>query len=272
MGLKRWSARDIPSVARTKIITAFAAQIKELSSDDVQYVMGHIENHTQESLGRSLRIDHPDITVSTRYDSELFLTVIEAAHAALVALVEKGVQFTGRDPLNDKLETDPDEFLERVNYVFEAHLVPLHLLHNSQFASVKSQEMNTEVVAPTLDLLRGQPKFANAEKAYQDALKELRNQDPGDAITDAGRALSEALAALGCKGKVLGDQIKSAKTIGLIRGTDTPLTDAIAKWVATQRNEGEAHTSDHGYTTADAWMVVHVVGALIIRLAAAPSR
>lgn len=134
---------------------------------------------------------------------------------------------------------------------------------------VASLELNAEVVAPTITLLQSEPRFAGAEAAYQKALTEIRNRDAGDAITDAGTALQAALTALGCSGNVLSDLMKSAKRNGLIRGTDTPLADAIVaviNWVAAQRNQGEAHYADADADISDAWMVVHVVGALIVRL------
>ena len=134
---------------------------------------------------------------------------------------------------------------------------------------VQSHEMHSAIVAPTLYLLHSQRRFEPAETAYQKALNELRNRDPGDAITDAGTALQEALTALGCPGKTIGECLKSAKKSGLVAGTDTPLTEAIRKtvdWVAAKRNEGEAHRADTDINMSDAWMVVHVVGALIIRL------
>jgi hypothetical protein len=67
----------------------------------------------------------------------------------------------------------------------------------------------------------------------------------------------------------LGEILTSAKEKGLVKGTDSPLTEAIVKtvnWVAAKRNQGEAHRGDPDLNTSDAWMVVHVVGALTIRL------
>lgn len=124
-------------------------------------------------------------------------------------------------------------------------------------------------MSPTLYLLRSQPRFASAEMAYQKALGELRNRDAGDAITDAATALQDVLLALGCAGNALGPLLKSAKSKGLLKGSDTPLTEAVAKavdWVSATRGEGEAHTGDPDISMSDAWMVVHVVGALAIRL------
>ena len=74
---------------------------------------------------------------------------------------------------------------------------------------------------------------------------------------------------MGCIGKTLGELLTSAKKTGLVKGNDTPLTKAIGgtvDWVAAKRNDGEAHWASDA-TLSDAWMVVHVVGALIIRLA-----
>ena len=86
-------------------------------------------------------------------------------------------------------------------------------------------------------------------------LKELRNRDPGDAVT----ALQDVLTGLGCTGGALGDLLKSAKNKGLLKGNDTPLTDAVCKtvdWVAAKRNQGEAHKGDPDINMSDAWMVV----------------
>ena len=80
------------------------------------------------------------------------------------------------------------------------------------------------------------------------------------------------LTALGCDGGALGDLVSSAKKKGLLTGADTPLTESIIKtvnWVAAKRNQGEAHRGDPDMNMSDAWMVVHVVGALVLRLSEA---
>ena len=66
--------------------------------------------------------------------------------------------------------------------------------------------------------------------------------------------------------------MSSAKKKGLLTGADTPLTESIIKtvnWVAAKRNQGEAHRGDPDINMSDAWMMVHVVGALAIRLSEA---
>lgn len=170
------------------------------------------------------------------------------------------------------VEAAPESFRTRVNKILEDHTVKFYLQQNSELAPVDSQEMHNEVVAPTLHLLHSQPQFAAAEAAYQKALAELRVRDAGDAITDAGVALQEVLTALGCEGNALGDLFKSARKTGLLKGKDTPLTEAIGRtgdWVAAMRNQGEAHKGNPEVDMPDAWMVVHVVGALIRRLSEA---
>jgi hypothetical protein len=162
-----------------------------------------------------------------------------------------------------------DAFRDDVNRILEAHLVAFHLHHNSRLVPVESHEMHDSVGAPTLYLMHSQPRFAGAETAYQKSLKELRNRDAADAITDAATAFQEVLTALGCDGGALGDLVSSAKKKGLLTGADTPLTESIIKtvnWVAAKRNQGEAHRGDPDMNMSDAWMVVHVVGALAIRL------
>ena len=144
-----------------------------------------------------------------------------------------------------------------------------YLHHNSRLVEVESHDTHNAAVVPTLYLLHSQPQFAAAETAYQKALGELRNRDAGDAVTDAATALQDVLTALECEGRALGDLLRSATRKGLLKGNDTPLTDALGKvadWVAAKRNQGEAHQGDPDIDMNDAWMVVHVVGALIIRL------
>ena len=55
----------------------------------------------------------------------------------------------------------------------------------------------------------------------------------------------------------------------MLQVNETQLTEAIGKtadWVSARRGQGEAHKGDADISLSDAWMVVHVVGALIIRL------
>jgi hypothetical protein len=236
----------------------------------------YINRRTLESLAFPLK---PDMMAPNNRSLTIdqLLSLIEVEHEALRRLAEAPLVDNPYSPrmdpfLGHKIEEAPEEFRSRVNAILEAHIVGFHLHQNSHLVPIESHEMHTEVVEPTLYLLHSQPQFAAAEAAYQKALEELRIHDAGDAITDAGTALQEVLGALGCTGKTIGELLRSARNNGLLKGNDTPLTDAIGRtidWVAAKRNQGEAHRGDPGIDINDAWMVVHVVGALTIRLSGA---
>lgn len=184
---------------------------------------------------------------STDREAEFILDVIEH-------LVDAIEEFTGHG----------DDFARHVSHILNEHRIAYRLV-DGEIVPVSSDELHREVVEPTLRLLVGE-KFAGAHQSYLKALKEIQNNDPGDAITDAGTALQETLEALDCQGKVLGRLIKDAKTKGLLGNHDEPMAESITKWVAAERNNGEAHHAGEP-ELADAWLMVHVVGALIVRLA-----
>src|SRR5207302_1960509 len=108
-----------------------------------------------------------------------------------------------------------------------------------------------------------------AETAYHDALEEVGKGKPGDAITDASTALQEMFVALGCSANSLGPLIKSARSKGLLAAHDERLTKAITDvvdWVAADRTAtGDTHKADKA-AKADAWFMIHIVGALMVRL------
>lgn len=138
-----------------------------------------------------------------------------------------------------------------------------------QVVPLDSMELHASVVEPALALLHGKPRFADAHESYMNALKEISDDEPANAITDAGTALQQALAALGCDGKSLGPLIKDGRKKGLIAGHDEQLGSGITKfmdWVSANRSErGDGHQPGTKLR-ADAWLMVHIVGALIVRL------
>lgn len=149
----------------------------------------------------------------------------------------------------------PEDY--RVAYrVVDRELIPLG-----------SDELHAEVVAPALRLLVG-TRYKRAHVAYLGAIKEIP-ADPANAITDAGTALQETLEALGCEGNALGPLIKSARKRGLIAGHDQTLMNGIENflsWASADRsNMGDGHHVSDA-SRADAWLMVHIVGALIVRL------
>lgn len=279
-GAAQWTD-DLEAVVRLKLKLAWTDTISVIRPEDRDYLVGAIKRRTLRSLGCAVEPDNMEAVVISgggyRHSSEQLLSLIEAEHEALKHLADSRMDPWGGPTLHSgaggfgfgERTVDVDAFRADVNRILEAHLVAFHLHDNSRLVPVASHEMHDAVVAPTLYLLHSEPKFAGAETAYQNALKELRNHDAGDAITDAATALQEVLTALGCAGGALGDLLSSARKKGLLTGADTPLTESIGRtvnWVAAKRNQGEAHRGDPDINMSDAWMMVHVVGALTIRL------
>jgi hypothetical protein len=167
-----------------------------------------------------------------------------------------------------------DHFNVRVIVILREHRISYELI-DSQMVEFSSRELHQSVVAPTLQLLAGKPQLAKVESAYHDALDEISRGNPADAITDAARALQELLAELGCEGNSLGPLIKSARTRGLLAPHDSPMVGAVEKilsWVSADRSEkGDAHISAD-VTISDAWFIVHIVGAAILRLSSTEPR
>lgn len=135
-------------------------------------------------------------------------------------------------------------------------------LVEGQMVELRSMEMHTAVIEPTIRLLHRSEGWEKVERSYTDALREI-GRDPSNAITDAGTALQEALTLVGCSGNALGPLAKDAIKKGLFAAHDRPLLD----WVSADRSEkGDGHKASAA-TRDDAWLAVHVVGALILRLA-----
>jgi hypothetical protein len=236
----------------------------------------YIARRTLEDLAFPLK---PDMMAShdRTATNEQLLSLIEVEHEILSLLAANlgfgTAPYPGPSPEWVAIASAaPEKFRTRVNEILKDHIVRFYLHQNSQLVPVDSQEMHSAVVERTLYLLHSQPRFAQAEAAYQDALRELRDEHPDDAITDAAGALEQALRTLGCTGNSLGELRKSGQKLGVLKADDDRITGVIGQtidWVKDKRNAGEAHGVDANYSLSDAWLVVHMVGALVIRLAEA---
>lgn len=167
-----------------------------------------------------------------------------------------------------------EPFGDAVNTLLREHRISYELIEQ-EMVPFSSRELHVEVVAPALRLLAADESWSGVETAYRKALEELSRNDAADAITDAGTALQEALKQLGCDGNALGPLIKSARAKGIIAAHDAPLLDVIEKamqWVSADRsNSGDAHNAEQ-VGAEDAWLTVHVVGALLLRLSKKTAR
>ncbi len=162
-------------------------------------------------------------------------------------------------------------FERAANDIFSSERVAFEIVEG-RAVEFDSKELHAEVVVPTLRLLSGRKGWDPVEVSYQNALREI-GVDPSDAITDAGTALQEAFELLGCNGNSLGPLAKSARQKGILAAHDGTLSDAVVRivdWVSADRSiRGDAHNARPA-TRDDAWFTVHVVGALLLRLASDP--
>lgn len=129
-------------------------------------------------------------------DDEFMPTVIEALAQVLVIPGAKfGIQY-------EYEKADHEHFWNTVNTILREHRISFELV-GDKMVPFASKELHTEIVVPTVRLLSGRVGWEKVESAYQDALGEIADGKPADAITDAGTALQEAFATLGCEGNTL---------------------------------------------------------------------
>ncbi|AXH50505.1 hypothetical protein SEA_RUTHY_42 [Gordonia phage Ruthy] len=247
---------ELDEFARVKIHMAW--------EDAAKYSPGmQLNSEVKERITRSLGIENVrPISIKDRrmtsYD--VALSLVEAEHETLEEWCA---------------DDTPEGFRRTVNRVFESHGIGFYLTEDSVVVPVESRELHAAVVAPATHLLHSRSEFADAEIAYANALQEIKAGDAADAITDAATALQEGLKAVGCTGNQLGDQIKSAKSQGLFGKEDSPLLEGLTKLVQavpSKRNHGEAHKGAPGFDLDDAWLIVHIVGAVLIYLQGKRSR
>lgn len=198
-------------------------------------------------------------------DTENVPSIIEALLAGL-AIYGRQDQYS---------PVDPRSFSAQVNEILLRGRISFELV-DGLMVEIESQELHSTIVIPVLRLLSGRRGWDGVENAYQSALSELAQGAADDAITDACTALQETLTQLGCEGNALGPLIRSAKRKGLLAPHDTSLEAGITKfldWASADRSElGDGHKGNSGAIREDAWLAVHVVGALILRLTGSPRR
>lgn len=199
--------------------------------------------------------DFYDELSSPKTDTDTKLTIVQAMYTAMKL----------------KNPRAAERFGEFVDLVFQEHGIRYRMKEGDVYP-VDSLELFASSVEP---VLVGGGRHEGVNSAYRKALLEIKNNDPGDAITDACVALQELLKGMGYAGKSIGDQLRAAKKAGWLKGSDEPLIESVEKafnWASGQRNDGEAHRADAVATLSDAWLMVHIVGALIVRLAEGDKR
>jgi len=200
---------------------------------------------------------------------DMYPTAIEA----LIITLDKFVDFD-LDYYGYPAEGMSSAFVASVNEILAQERVAWKIV-DRMMVEMKSMELHEAVVEPALRLIHD-ARFSGVDATYRKALDELSGGDPADAVTDAGAAMQELLEALGCEGNSLGGLIKSARTKKILAAHDVPPLDAIkkamAEWVSADRSEtGESHHASDA-SRDDAWLIVHIVGAFIVRLASGGTR
>lgn len=157
------------------------------------------------------------------------------------------------------LEVVNDRLLHaRVDWVFE----------DGRFQERGNYVMHSEVLRPATILLTDDPDFALASAAFQSALTRLSKGETDVALTEAATSLQEFFRALGVDGNSVSDQLDNAQRAKAISGADRSLMKPLIAWVNADRSDrGNAHRHRAGdVSKADAWLMMHVVGALMVRL------
>ena len=200
-------------------------------------------------------------------EEDLVLSLIEATDLFIKSGVENG---RGADMLD--WQRSLGILRNGVRTVLRENRIKFDFV-DGQIIRIDYQELHAEVVEPVLRLLHGSEEWAGVERAYQAALEELHEGRPEDAVTDAATALQEALGVYGCKGNTVSKRLNDALKKGVLAPHDKTLADAIGKmgaWVEADRSEtGDAHNADEA-ARDDGWLIVHIVGALILRLSKGP--
>ncbi|WP_420638373.1 hypothetical protein [Candidatus Poriferisocius sp.] len=146
-----------------------------------------------------------------------------------------------------------------------------HDFINGKFIPRSEQVMHEEVVQPTVTLLSGRPDLQEAESLYMDTLRSIREQRYDDAITHATSALEDTFRTLGCGDET--ENLKKRGEVAISRGLLASHDKPLLGWVTADRGaKGNAHGRGHNTSRADAWFTLHIVGALILRLAEGPNR
>ncbi|MDF2916446.1 MAG: hypothetical protein K0S70_663 [Microbacterium sp.] len=198
------------------------------------------------------------------------LDAVAAVIGAFVWLAENDEEwedsgYSNRD--NYEPEYDAEKFIEvvndrllyaRVDWSFE----------DGQFQERGNFVLHSEVLRPATILLADDPAFVQASAAFQSALTKLSKGETEVALTEAATSLQEFFRALGVDGNSLSNQLDNAANAKVISGADRSLMKPLLDWVNADRsNRGNAHYHRTGdVSKADAWLMMHVVGAVMVRL------
>ena len=162
---------------------------------------------------------------------------------------------------------DSEAFIETVNDILLGARIEWHYV-DGDFTQRGNSVLYADVVKPASILLDSDPKFSKASSGFQAAITRLSENKPDVAITDAASAVQEFFRALGITGNSISDQLNAAQKANVITAYDRSLLKPFTDWVNSDRSErGNAHHHREGdVSKSDAWLAIHVAGALMVRL------
>jgi len=210
---------------------------------------------------RSLEKAIVDTIIDIRTEHDIVFSLIEAIWHTTEPFV-----YHSNAP---RQRVDPrQQFGVTIRTILSDHRVSYDFVEG-QFVARGNQVMHNGIVEPTLSLLSGRKKFAAAETKFFDALKSIQESRFDDAVTDTCSALEETLDAVGCTGNTLNRKFQHAITLGIATGYDKKIVD----WLSADRvDKGDTHSGGSKATRADAWLTLHVTGAVILCIAEAEKR
>jgi hypothetical protein len=160
------------------------------------------------------------------------------------------------------------EFRDTISHRLREHKLSFDIVEGV-VVEKDAEELHHKVVSPALTLLHGRPRFALAEKQYQDALNEATSGNWAKAVTAAYAAVEIALREIldmpDGYGTALLDQ---GRRRGLFGERDHQwvqrFVDGLKALPDLRNQRGDAHGRDAD--RAAAWLAVHWAGALVVYL------
>ncbi|WP_131798118.1 hypothetical protein [Clavibacter tessellarius] len=201
------------------------------------------------------------------------LDIVAAIYYALVEL-----KATDDDPVTTAFGWEPPEY-DAESYVLYANDLLLSGRVDWEFSDGSliprgDGFLHVQVVSPAMQMLNQNPTYVVALRAFQSALDALGSNQPADAITKTATALQEFFRAMGVRGNSISDQLSEAARRNIITSADRKLFTPYVDWTNADRSlHGSAHFHRDGEVTrSDAWLALHVVAAVMVRLSTGEPR
>ncbi|WP_420623283.1 hypothetical protein [Candidatus Poriferisodalis sp.] len=273
-GVSLWT-EALDATARNKLAACVRDQLwDDRDGRDAERLLSAITQEVSDAAGVVSRVaEVPELFGRQSVDD--FVDSIrdpDVSPAVILGLIEgfwrwqavRDEEFIKRGPRSRELLRD------RITEILDDHRIGFVFV-DGDFLPRSGSIADQEILVPTVKFLTGDRAFADADSTYREALRAIQHGQPDEAITKACTALQSVLAALGCGegSDKLSKQIAASIDNGLLAKHDKPLEG----WLTADRgNLGSAHPGEGNAVREDAWLTVHVVGAIILRLARGRAR